>query len=156
MPEVRRFQQVRQTSRSARCKKKKTYLTLPPCVYMSYIYVCIVRVYTYIRRHTAPPQHTCADDTCAQGPHSALFSFSFSRTYSLGILFYTMGPGPGLVAHVLWRYCMRLASSDVGGVRRVRLALLYVGSCVGVLWMMFWMRLASSGVGGVHRVPSKG
>ena len=22
-----------------------------------------------------------------------------------------MGPGPGLVAHVLWRYCMRLASS---------------------------------------------
>jgi len=38
-----------------------------------------------------------------------------------------MGPGPGLVAHVLWRYCMRLASSGVGGVRRVRLALLYVG-----------------------------
>ena len=34
----------------------------------------------------------------------------------------TMGPGPGLVAHVLWRYCMRLASSRVGGVRRVRLA----------------------------------
>jgi len=34
-----------------------------------------------------------------------------------------MGPGPGLaVAHVLWRYCMRLASSGVGGVRRVRLA----------------------------------
>ena len=32
-----------------------------------------------------------------------------------------MGPGPGL-AHVLWRYCMRLASSGVGGVRRVRLA----------------------------------
>ena len=65
-----------------------------------------------------------------------------------------MGPGPGLVAHVLWRHCMRLASSGVGGVRRVRLrlALLYVGSCVGVLWMMFWMRLASSGVwGGVHR-----
>ena len=57
---------------------------------------------------------------------------------------YTMGPGPGLVTHVLWRYCMRLASSGVGGVRRVRLALLYVGSCVGVLWMMFWMRLASS------------
>ena len=65
-----------------------------------------------------------------------------------------MGPGPGLVARVLWLYCMRLASSGVGGVRRVRLALLYVGSCVvyvgscvGVLWM-FWMRLASSGVGG--------
>jgi len=37
----------------------------------------------------------------------------------------------------------------------VRLALLYVGSCVGVLWM-FWMWLASSGVGGVHRVPSEG
>ena len=34
----------------------------------------------------------------------------------------TMGLGPGLVAHVLWRYCMRLASSGVGGVRRVRLA----------------------------------
>ena len=34
----------------------------------------------------------------------------------------TMGPGPGLVAHVLWRYCMRLASSGVGGVRWVRLA----------------------------------
>ena len=34
----------------------------------------------------------------------------------------TMRPGPGLVAHVLWRYCMRLASSGVGGVRRVRLA----------------------------------
>jgi len=34
----------------------------------------------------------------------------------------TMGPEPGLVAHVLWRYCMRLASSGVGGVRRVRLA----------------------------------
>jgi len=34
----------------------------------------------------------------------------------------TMGPGPGLVAHVLCRYCMRLASSGVGGVRRVRLA----------------------------------
>jgi len=36
----------------------------------------------------------------------------------------TMGPGsgPGLVAHVLWLYCMRLASSGVGGVRRVRLA----------------------------------
>ena len=67
----------------------------------------------------------------------------------------TMGPGPGLVARVLWLYYMRLASSGVGvgGVRRVRLALLYVGSCVGVLWMMFWMRLASSGVGGVHRVP---
>ena len=59
------------------------------------------------------------------------------------IYIYNMGPGPGLVAHVLWRYCMRLASSGVGGVRRVRLALLYVGSCVGVLWMMFWMRLAS-------------
>jgi len=57
------------------------------------------------------------------------------------------GPGPGLVARVLWLYCMRLASSGVGGVRRVRLALLYVGSCVGVLWM-FWMRLGSSGVGG--------
>ena len=42
----------------------------------------------------------------------------------------------------MWRYCMRLASSGVGCVRRVRLALLYVGSCVGVLWMMFWMRLA--------------
>ena len=71
----------------------------------------------------------------------------------------TMGPGPGLVAHVLWRYCMRLASSGVGGVRRVRLALLYVGSCVSVLWMMFWMRLASSGVcGGCigHRVPFEG
>ena len=71
-------------------------------------------------------------------------------------LYCTMGPGPGLVAHVLWRYCMRLSSSGVGGVQRVRLALLYVGSCVGVLWMMFWMRLASSGVGGVHRVPSEG
>ena len=34
----------------------------------------------------------------------------------------TMGPGPGLVAHVLWRYCMRLASLGVGGMRRVRLA----------------------------------
>ena len=47
---------------------------------------------------------------------------------SLFIIIYriTMGPGPGLVAHVLWRYCMRLASSGVGGVRRVRLALLYV------------------------------
>jgi len=69
-----------------------------------------------------------------------------------------MGPGPGLVARVLRLYCMRLASSDVGGVRRVRLALLYVGSCVGVLFLwMFWMRLASSGVGGgVHRVPSEG
>ena len=35
-----------------------------------------------------------------------------------------MGPGPGLVARVLWLYCMRLASlaSGVGGVRRVRLA----------------------------------
>ena len=43
---------------------------------------------------------------------------------------------------------MRLASSGVGGVRRVRLALLYGGSCVGVLWMMFWMRLSSSGVWG--------
>ena len=34
----------------------------------------------------------------------------------------TMGTGPGPVAHVLWRYCMRLASSGVGGVRQVRLA----------------------------------
>ena len=51
------------------------------------------------------------------------------------IYYFTMGPGLGLVAHVLWRYCMRLASSGVGGVRRVRLALLYVGSCVGVLWI---------------------
>ena len=61
-----------------------------------------------------------------------------------------MGPGPGLVAHVLWRYCMRLASSGVGGMRRVRLALLYVyvGSCVGVLWMMFWMRLDYEVCGG--------
>ena len=33
-----------------------------------------------------------------------------------------MGPGPGLVAHVLWRYCMRLTSSGVGGVRPVWLA----------------------------------
>ena len=48
------------------------------------------------------------------------------------------------MAHVLWRYCMRLASSGVGGVRRVRLALLYVGSCFGILWMMFWMWLAFS------------
>jgi len=61
----------------------------------------------------------------------------------LYLLLYTMGPGPGLVAHVLWRYCMRLASSGVGGVRRVRLALLYVGrgvwgGCIG------------------HRVPSEG
>ena len=35
----------------------------------------------------------------------------------------TMGPGPGLVARVLWLYCTRLASSGVGGVRRVWLAL---------------------------------
>ena len=66
----------------------------------------------------------------------------------------TMGPGPGLLARVLWLYCMRLASSGVGGVQRVLLALLYVGSCVGVLWM-FWMRLGSgSGHGDpahVHR-----
>ena len=34
----------------------------------------------------------------------------------------TMGPGAGLMARVLWLYCMRLASSGVGGVRRVRLA----------------------------------
>jgi len=34
----------------------------------------------------------------------------------------TMGPGPGLAARVLWLYSMRLASSGVGGVRRVRLA----------------------------------
>jgi len=59
------------------------------------------------------------------------------------IYIYTMGPGSGLEAHVLWRYCMRLASSGVGGVRRVRLALLYVGrgvweGCIG------------------HRVPSEG
>ena len=58
-------------------------------------------------------------------------------------IYITMGPGPGLVAHVLWRYCMRLAPSGVGGVRRVRLALLYVGrgvwgGCIG------------------HRVPSEG
>jgi len=31
----------------------------------------------------------------------------------------TMGPGPGLVARVLWLYCMRLASSGVGCVHRV-------------------------------------
>jgi len=43
-----------------------------------------------------------------------------------------MGPGPELVARVLWLYCMRLASSGVGGVRRVRLALLYVGIAVSV------------------------
>jgi len=49
------------------------------------------------------------------------FSFSLSLSYNY-IYTYTMGPGPGLVAHVLWRYCMRLASSGVGGVRRVRLA----------------------------------
>ena len=30
----------------------------------------------------------------------------------------TMGPGPGLVAHVLWRYCMRLAASVIGCWRR--------------------------------------
>ena len=65
----------------------------------------------------------------------------------LSIFIYTMGPGPGLVAHVLWWYCMRLVSSGVGGVRRVRLALWYVGvhrvrlvllyvcSCVRVLWV---------------------
>ena len=58
-------------------------------------------------------------------------------------IYNNMGPGPGLVTHVLWRYCMRLASSGVGGVRRVRLALLYVGrgvwgGCIG------------------HRVPSEG
>jgi len=34
----------------------------------------------------------------------------------------TTGPGPGLVARVLWLYCMRLASSGVGCVRGVRLA----------------------------------
>jgi len=61
-------------------------------------------------------------------------------------IFYTMGPGPGLVARVLWLYCMQLASSGVGGVRRVQLALLYVGSCVGVLLWMFWMRLESSDI----------
>ena len=58
---------------------------------------------------------------------------------------------------------MRLASSGVGGVRWVRLALWYVGvhrvrlvllhvySCVSVLWM-YCVRLASSGVKGVHLV----
>ena len=44
-----------------------------------------------------------------------------SIIYSIYI-YYTMGPGPGLVARVLWLYWMRLASSGVGGVRRVRLA----------------------------------
>jgi len=39
---------------------------------------------------------------------------------------------------------MRLASSGVGGVRRVRLALLYVGSCIGVLWMMLYIQLHST------------
>ena len=67
--------------------------------------------------------------------------------YNIIILILNMGPGPGLVAHVLWRYCMRLASSGVGGMRRVRLALWYVGvhrvrlvllyvcSYVRVLWV---------------------
>jgi len=59
-----------------------------------------------------------------------LFIMFGTRYYQIRYL--TMGPGPGLVARVVWLYCMRLASSGVGGVRRVRLALLYVvGSCVG-------------------------
>ena len=54
------------------------------------------------------------------------------------------GQGWWLVAHVLWRYCMRLASPGVGGVRRVRLALLlYVGRGVWGGWIG-------------HRVPSEG
>ena len=88
--------------------------------------------------------------------HTYIYIYTHTHTHIyIYIYIYTMGPGPGLVARVVWLYCMRLASSGVGGVRRVRLALLYVGSCVGVLWMfmmdgMFWMRLASSGV------PSEG
>jgi len=81
-----------------------------------------------------------------------IYTYIYIYIYIYMYILYTMGRGRGVVAHVLWQYCMRLASSGVGGVRRVRLASLYVGSCVGVLWMMFWMRLASSGVwGGVHQ-----
>ena len=58
------------------------------------------------------------------------------------------------MARVLWLYCMRLASSGVGGdVRRVQLYH-YHGMLVAVSvssWM-YCMRLASSGVGCVHRV----
>jgi len=79
--------------------------------------------------------------------------YAHMHIYFIRDIIYTIGAGPGLVARVLWLYCMRLASSGVGvgGVRRVRLALLlnkllllYVGSgCVGVLWI-FWVLDAAS------------
>jgi len=83
--------------------------------------------------HSAQAEHRHRAQTRAQH-HNNIIIYRYR---------YTMGPGPGLVAHVLWRYCMRLASSGVGGVRRVWLALLYVGrgvwgGCIG------------------HRVPSEG
>ena len=87
----------------------------------------------------------------------SIYLYIYTYIYILYICIYTMGPGPGLglVTHVLWRYCMRLASSGVDGVRRVRLALLYVGSGVGVLWMMHDDVLDAASimrcVGGVHR-----
>jgi len=56
---------------------------------------------------------------------------AYVHTHTILFVYSTMGPGPGLVAHVLWRYCMRLASLGVGGMRRVRLALMCVGSCAG-------------------------
>jgi len=102
------------------------------CVYVLHVYVYIYNIiYIWIIRIIC----------------ICIYNIVYLCTYGCVCVYNirTMGPGPGLVARVLWLYCMRLASSGVGGVRRVRLALLYVGSCVGVLWM-FWMRLASSGV----------
>ena len=80
---------------------------------------------------------------CSALPMHLQLTTLTTRTSELAASICTMGPGPGLVAHVVWRYCMRLASSGVGGVRRVRLVLLYVGrgvwgGCIG------------------HRVPSEG
>ena len=65
-----------------------------------------------------------------RGRHEYLIYSFFFGGVNIDILIFfpppaeydTMGPGPGLVARVLWLYCMRLASSGVGGVRRVRLA----------------------------------
>jgi len=78
------------------------------------------------------PRRRASDPQPQPQPQPVASSLRSSSTYVLYILYYiiilyiiiiyTMGPGPGLVARVLWLYCMRLASSGVGGVRRVRLA----------------------------------
>jgi len=72
-----------------RCARVRARVLMPPNIFTYYIHI---HIYIYII-------------------YTAIAMIN-------AIITMGMGPGPGLVARVLWLYCMRLASSGVGGVRR--------------------------------------